>query len=105
SAVVDEGPIELQDADIDEVQVDLVGNGAATVSDAEIIWEDEAPQASEPTTRPASPEPPRRRTRRPARPEPVTATQPADAARQVAIDDDERPVARRNSRPLLIFGI
>lgn len=104
STVVDEGPIELQDADIDEVQVDLVGNGASTVSDAEIIWEDEAPEPSEPTARAAPSEPSRRRTRRPARPEPAGATQPAEAARQVAIDD-EPGLARRKSRPLLIFGI
>lgn len=114
STVVDEGPIELQDAA--EVSVELAGNGAP-VSDAEIIWEDEAaepktpPQPAEAPSAPEAPRPPRSRpahrgrTRRTARPKAAEAPETAAAARRVAIDEIERPATRRNFRPLLIFGI
>lgn len=106
STVVDEGPIELRDADIDEVEVELVGNGPP-VSDAEIIWEDETPEPSAAADRPAPPKTSRDRPRRPARPGAAEAPQPDAAARQVAIDEEEeqQPISRRNSRPLLIFGL
>lgn len=105
SAVVDEGPIELHDAE--EVSVELADNGAP-VSDAEIPWEDESP---EPSTAPAAQSAPSKPTRqrprrpRPARPQIAETPQSTEAAGQVAIDEEERTAPWRNSRPLLIFGI
>ena len=114
STVVDEGPIELRDAT--EVSVELADHGSPPL-DAEIIWEDEAPETQAPPppvstpSSPKAPRPdqprsaPRERPRRAARPRAAEASETAAAARQIAIDEAERPASRRNSRPFLIFGI
>ena len=104
STVVDEGPIELRDAA--EVSVDFDGN-AATVSDAEIIWDDEVPETEappKPALPPSSKSAPGR-PRRAERPKAAPISETAAGPRQIAIDEAERPASRRNSRPLLIFGI